>query len=83
MKISAKDIRIKNRTYYFLNDIINIKHFDPDNIEIDDKSYKNIFIYYIGYVKIKKGLKIYSANSLSLLLIKMMDTLKQLIIMNI
>ena len=60
MKISAKDIRIKNRTYYFFNDIINIKHFDPDNIEIDDKSYKNIFIYYIGYVKIKKGLKIYS-----------------------
>ena len=83
MKISAKDIRIKNRTYYFLNDIINIKHFDPDNIEIDDKSYKNIFIYYIGYVKIKKGLKIYSANSLSLLLLKIMDTLKQLMIMNI
>ena len=83
MKISAKDIRIKNRTYYFLNDIINIKHFDPDNIEIDDKSYKNIFIYYIRYVKIKKGLKIYSANSLSLLLLKIMDTLKQLMIMNI
>ena len=83
MKISAKDIRIKNRTYYFLNDIINIKHFDPDNIEIDDKSYKNIFIYYIGYVKIKKGLKIYSANSLSLLLLRIMDTLKQLMIMNI
>ena len=83
MKISAKDIRIKNRTYYFLNDIINIKHFDTDNIEIDDKSYKNIFIYYIGYVKIKKGLKIYSANSLSLLLLKIMDTLKQLMIMNI
>ena len=83
MKISAKDIRIKNRTYYFLNDIINIKHFDPDNIEIDDKSYKNIFIYYIGYVKIKKGLKIYSANSLSLLLLKIMDALKQLMIMNI
>ena len=83
MKISAKDIRIKNRTNYFFNDIINIKHFDPDNIEIDDKSYKNIFIYYTGYVKIKKGLKIYSANSLSLLLLKIMDTLKQLMIMNI
>ena len=83
MKISAKDIRIKNRTYYFFDDIINIKHFDPDNIEIDDQSYKNIFIYYIGYVKIKKGLKIYSANSFSLLLLKIMDTLKQSMIMNI
>ena len=36
---------IKNRTYYFLNDIINIKNFDPNNIKIDEKSYKNILIY--------------------------------------
>ena len=34
----AKDIKIKHRTYY---DIINIKFFDPDNIKIDENSYKN------------------------------------------
>ena len=52
--MSIKDINIKNRTYYFFNDTINIKDFDPNNIRIDKKSYKNIFIYYIGYVKIRK-----------------------------
>ena len=37
----AKDIEIKHRTYYFLNDIINIKIFDPGNIKTDENSYKN------------------------------------------
>ena len=41
----VKDLDIKNRTYYFLNDIINIKTFDLNNIKIDKKLYKNILIY--------------------------------------
>ena len=45
--MSVKDINIKNRTYYFFNDIIYIENFDANNIRIDEKSYKNIFIYYI------------------------------------
>ena len=51
MSNKVKNISIKNRTYYFFNDIINIKNFDPNNIKIDEKSYKNISIYYIGYVR--------------------------------
>ena len=43
-----KDKNIKNHTNYFFDNIINIKEFDPNNIKIDEKSYKNIFIYYIG-----------------------------------
>ena len=35
------------------NDIINIKNFDPNNIKIDENSYKKILIYYIGYLRIK------------------------------
>ena len=50
--MSVKDINIKKRTYYFFNDI-NIKDFDVD-IKINEKSYKNILIYYIGYKAIKK-----------------------------
>ena len=46
MSNKVKDIDIKNRTYYFFNDTINIKSFDPNNIKIDEKSYKNILIYY-------------------------------------
>ena len=69
--MTVKDINIKNHTYYFFNSIISIKDFDPDNIRIDEKSYKNIFIYYIGYVTIKKYLKIYNVNLLHLIFGKM------------
>ena len=40
----VKDINIKNDTYYFFDDIIDIKDFNPNNIKIDEKSYKNVFI---------------------------------------
>ena len=50
----VKDINIKNWTYYFFNDIINIKNFDSNNIKKDQKSCKNILIYYIGYVTINE-----------------------------
>ena len=53
MSTKIKDIDIKNRIYYFSGDIINIKNIDPNKIEKDEKSYKNILIYYIGYVTIK------------------------------
>ena len=49
-----KQISIINQTYYFCNDIINLKDFDPNLLKIDRKSYKNIDIYYIGYITIKK-----------------------------
>ena len=69
MSNKVKDIDIKNRTYYFLNYIININNFGYNNIKIDEKSCKNIFIYYIGYVTIKdsKYIKIYSVNPLYLI----------------
>ena len=49
-----KDLNIKNRTYYYFNDIINIKDFHSNLLKIDKKQYKNIYIYYIGYITIKK-----------------------------
>ena len=69
MSNKVKDIDKKNRTYYFFNDIINIKNFDPNNIKIDEKSYKYVLIYYIGYPTIKdlKYRKIYSVNPLYLI----------------
>ena len=50
----VKQINIKNRTYYFYNDIIDLKKFDATLLKIDKKSYKNIDIYYIGNVTNKK-----------------------------
>ena len=51
---TVKQINIKNRTYYFYNDMINLKNFEPNLLKIDRKSYKNIGIYNIGYITIKK-----------------------------
>ena len=51
----VKQINIKNRTRYFCNDIINIKNFDAKLLKIENKSYKDIDIYYIGYITIKKN----------------------------
>ena len=49
-----KQINIKNRTYYFYNNIIDIKTFDARLLKIDKKSYKNIGIYNIGSIAIKE-----------------------------
>ena len=53
MSSKVKDMDLKNRTYYFFDEIVNIKKFDPNNIKIDERSYKDVLIYYIGYVTIK------------------------------
>ena len=52
MSNKIKDIDIKIRTYFFFDDIINVKSFDPSNVKLDEMSYKNILIYYIGYMMI-------------------------------
>ena len=65
----VKQINIKNRTYYFYNDIINIKNFDANLFKIDKKSYKDIDIYNNGYItkkKIDDCENIYSVNPLYL-----------------
>ena len=49
----VKEMNIKNRTYFF-DDIIDIRNFQPDLLKIDKKPYKNIDIYYIEYITIKK-----------------------------
>ena len=50
---NIKQINIKNGTYYFFNDMINIKESDSNQLKIDKKSYKNTGIYYIRYITTK------------------------------
>ena len=67
----VKQINIKSRTYYFNNDMINLKNFEPNLLKIDKKSYKNIGIYNIGYITIEKiddYENIYSVNPLYLII---------------
>ena len=67
---NIKEVKIKNQTYYFFNDMINITNFDPNLLKIDKKSYKNIDIYYIGYITMKDSdyVKIKSVNPLYLII---------------
>ena len=37
-----KQINIKNRTYYFYNDMINIKKFNSNLLKLDEKSFKTL-----------------------------------------
>ena len=62
---SIKQINIKNRTFFFFDDMINIKNLDSSLIKIDQESFKNIDIYQIAYITIKKihdYQNIYSVN---------------------
>ena len=50
----VKELNIKNQTYYFLDDMINIRNFHSNLLKIDKKPCKDIDIYYIGYITINK-----------------------------
>ena len=65
--VTTKQINTKNRTYYFYNDLINIKDFDPNLLKLDKKSFKNIGVYYVGYITKEDEYKINSVNPLYLL----------------
>ena len=65
----VKQIEIKNRTYYFYSDMINLKNVEPNLLKIGKKSYKNLDIYNIGYITIRNidnYESIYSVNPLYL-----------------
>ena len=66
MSNKVKNIGRKTSHNTFLMILSIHKTFDPTNIKIDEKSYKNIFIYYIRYVTIRdsKCVKTNSVNSL-------------------
>ena len=66
---TVKQINIKNRTYFFYNDVIDFENFDSSLLKLGKRSYKYIGIYNIGYITIKKigdCKNIYSLNPLYL-----------------
>ena len=71
-----RQINIKNQTCYFYNDQSNLKDFDIIMLKIDKKKYKEIDIYYVGYVTFKKIANcnnINSANPLYLMIDKVIN----------
>ena len=63
-----KTTKYQNRTYYFYDNIINIKDFDPKLLKLHKKSPIDISIYYIGYVTKKPEYNINRVNPLYLLI---------------
>ena len=61
---NVKQIDIKNRTYYFYNDKINLEDFDAKLFKFGEKKYKEIDIYYIGYVTVKTITNCNNVNSI-------------------
>ena len=51
---NIKQIDIKNCKYSVFNVMFDIKDFDSSLLKIDKKSCKNIGVYNIGYITIKK-----------------------------
>ena len=70
--MAVKQLNIKNRTYYFYNDLINALNFKPNNLKLDKKTWKDIHIYYIAYVdkNKRKDWRVNSANPLYLIINK-------------
>ena len=64
---TTKQINIKNRTYYFYNDIIDVENFNARLLKIDKKSYKDIDIYNIRYITKKKINDCKNINNVNLL----------------
>ena len=68
-----KQINIKNRTYYFYNDIINLDEFDGSKIKVDKKDFNDIDFYYLGYEHKKKISEYNVINSVNPLHLRIPD----------
>ena len=66
----TKQMNMKNRTYYFYNDLMKLFDFDPNMLKLNKITFKGININYIGYVTKKEEYKINSVNNLYLLIYK-------------
>ena len=65
--MTTKKLNIAGRSYYFYNDLIRLWNFDERNLKLDKKSWKDINIYYLGYVDKKPEWNVNSVNQLYLI----------------
>ena len=70
--MAIRQLNIKGRTYYFYNDLINIKNFNINNLKLDEKGVLGNNVYYIGYIT-KKEWDVNSVNPLHLIINRIKD----------
>ena len=66
--MTAKQIDIKNRTYYTYNDLNIIKNFNSNNLKLDKKSVLGNYVYYIGYITKKPQWTVNSVKTFYLII---------------
>ena len=81
-KITTRQLNIKNRYYYFYNDLINILNFEANNLKLDKKNSLGLDIYYIGYVDKKPDWNVNSVNPTYLLTNKVYGTFSEKMAIN-
>ena len=72
--METEQINIKNRTYYFYNDIIDLDEFDESKIKVDKKDFNDVDINYLSYEHKKKISECNVINSVNPLYLKITDT---------
>ena len=68
-----KQINIKNRTYYFHNDIIDLDEFSGSKIKVEKKNFNDTGIYYLGYDYKKNTTECNVRNNVNLLYLTIKD----------
>ena len=63
--VKVKQINIKNHSYYFYNDVINLKDFDGSLLKVDKKDSNEIDVYHISYVTVKEIVNCNNINSVN------------------
>ena len=75
--MTTRQLSIKNRSYYFYNDLINVLNFEAKNLKLDKKNSLGIDIYYIGFVNKKPDWNVNSVNPLYLLINRVYGTVSE------
>ena len=70
--MTKRQLNIKNRTYHFYNNLVNVLNFEASSLKLGQKTWKGIDIYYVGYVDKDKpsGWRVNSVNPLYFLINK-------------
>ena len=66
--MAIRQLNIEGRTYYFYNDLINIRNFNINNLKLDKKDGLGNDVYYIGYITKKTQWDVNSVNPLYLMI---------------
>ena len=71
--MAITQLNIKSKTYYFYNDLINIKNFNNNKLKLDKKGVLGNDVYYIGYITKKPQRHVFSVNPLYVILKNQME----------